>query len=74
MALNCLDSPKYSCSRSRPTARAIANEIVAEIVEHVSTVATPSGTPKMAPAESVSTKAAAMGTTWRKIMRPPKRA
>ena len=36
----------------------------AETVEHVSTIAVPLTPPKMAPAETVRMKAAAMGTTW----------
>ena len=52
--------------------REIKNEIDADIVEHVSTVAVPLTAPKMAPAETVRTKAAAIGTTCRKIIHAAK--
>jgi hypothetical protein len=48
-------------------------ETVAEVVEQRSTRAVPRTTPKMAPAESVRTKAAAIGTTCKKIIVRPNR-
>ena len=48
--------------------------MVADAVEHESTTAVPFTAPKMAPADTVSTKAAAMGTTWREIISAEKRA
>ena len=74
MARNCLLSCAASSSLSRPNVRLMKKEIVAEMVLHVSTVAVPLTAPKIAPAETVRTKAAAIGTTWRKIMIEPKTA
>ena len=42
-------------------------EIVAEMVEHASTVTVPFTGPKMAPADKVRTNAAAMGTICRVV-------
>ena len=70
----CGDREAVSRTSSLPKLLAIRNEVVAEMVEHVSTIAVPLTAPKMAPAETVRTKAAAIGTTCRKIIAAAKMA
>lgn len=61
---HCGESFAMSRTNCLPTDREMKKDIVAETVEHVRTTAVPFAAPKMAPAETVSTKAAAIGTTW----------
>lgn len=63
-AAHCGDSCAASSTSSLPKLLEKAKEMEAETVEHVRTIAVPLTPPKMAPAETVRMKAAAMGTTW----------
>ena len=63
-AAHCGDSCAASSTSSLPKLLEKAKEMEADTVEHVSTIAVPLTPPKMAPAETVRMKAAAMGTTW----------
>ena len=62
-AAHCGDSCAASSTSCLPKLLETPKEIEAEMVEQVSTMAVPLTPPKMAPAETVRMKAAAIGTT-----------